>query len=301
MDPLPFFIVDVFAEEKYAGNQLAVIRCRGRSQTGSDFALTTPQMQRIALEMHFSETTFITSETPRQGGYDVRIFTPGSEVPFAGHPTLGTAHILRSEVIQQPLEQIVLNLKIGQIPVRFGTQPGSPAWMRQVPPSFGVQLNHVSLAALLNLSPTDMDERFPVEEVSTGLPFIIAPLKTLAALQRVRVDVERLPVVLASAQAKEVLVFCPQTHQPGNHLAARMFAHELGVPEDPATGSANGCLAAYLVKNRYFGSTSIDIRVEQGYEISRPSLLYLKAEQKDDQIIVQVGGKSITVARGELV
>jgi trans-2,3-dihydro-3-hydroxyanthranilate isomerase len=289
MKQLPFYIVDVFAEKKYAGNQLAVFR-RAEELSGTE-------MQALAREMNFSETTFILGDEERGQGFDVRIFTPAEEVPFAGHPTLGTAHVIRSEILKGKAEAITLNLKAGRIPVTFAADGNS--WMKQVEPEFGKQHPAEALAAILNLAAADIDDRFPVQEVSTGLPFSIVPLKTLAALKKARVDRDRYFAFIKDSWAKGILVFCPQAHEAGNDVSVRVFVDYFGVPEDPATGSGNGCLAGWLVRHRYFGRKSIDIRSEQGYEIDRPSLLLLKAEDDSGHIHISVGGKCITVARGE--
>ena len=291
MNKLPFYIVDVFAERKYAGNQLAVFREAG--------ALNGEEMQQLAREINFSETTFILRDEPRDGGYDVRIFTPGEEVPFAGHPTLGTAHIIRSEILNGKAEAITLNLKVGRIPVTFARDGYN--WMRQIEPEFGKFHAAENLAAVLGLPLSDLDERFPVQEVSTGLPFFIVPLKTLAALKKAKIDRDKYFSYIEDTRAKGVLVFCPQAHEAANDISVRVFVDYFGVPEDPATGSGNGCLAGYLVKHRYFGKESIDIRSEQGYEIGRPSLLLLRAEDGAGHIHISVGGKSIIVAMGEFV
>ena len=283
-----FTIVDVFAEEKYAGNQLAVVR--GAAD------LTDETLQKITREMNYSETSFILSEEERDGGYDVRIFTPGGEVPFAGHPTLGTAYVIRNEILATPAERVVLNLEAGEIPVAFG----DVLWMRQLPPSFGPELDPNRLARVLNLEEGDLDHRHPVQEVSTGLPAIIVPLRSLDALRRCRANWDLYRETAAAG--KNLYAFCPEPHGGGpGDLSARMFADDLGVPEDPATGSAAGCLAGYLVEHRYFGADAVEVRVEQGYEIQRPSLLYLRAEREGGGINVSVGGKVQLVARGELV
>jgi trans-2,3-dihydro-3-hydroxyanthranilate isomerase len=285
---LTFYIVDVFAEEKYAGNQLAVVR--------GGAGLPDETLQKIALEMNYSETTFVLSEEETEGGYDVRIFTPGDEIPFAGHPTLGTAYVIQYEILAGPVESITLKLKAGEIPVTFG----EVLWMRQLPPTFGATLDSALIAPTLNLEMADLDDRSPMQEVSTGLPALIVPLRDLDALQRCKVDWERHTEV--AGPGKNLYVFCPESHDDGpGDLSARMFANDPGVPEDPATGSAAGCLAAYLLGHAYLGTDSIDVRVEQGYEIGRPSLLYLQAARDGDQTTVHVGGKVQMVARGELV
>ncbi|MEJ2717435.1 MAG: PhzF family phenazine biosynthesis protein [Deltaproteobacteria bacterium] len=295
MGMLIFYLVDVFAEEKYAGNQLAVFR-------GGN-ALSDIEMQRIAREMNFSETTFIMSETPREGGFDVRIFTPREEVPFAGHPTLGTAHIIRHEMMTEGGGAIRLNLKVGQIPVMFGEGVGeqSTYWMKQIEPIFGETLSADVIAPVLGLSPNEIDHRFPIEEVSTGLPHILVPLRSIESLKRARVDRDLYFTFIEKRWAKPILIFCPEPHESRNDISVRMFADFFGVPEDPATGSGNGCLAGFLVRHRYFGRERIDIRSEQGYEIGRPSLLLLKAEEKDGHIQVSVGGNAITIAKGEFL
>ena len=288
------YIADVFAEKKYQGNQLAVIHCK---ETLSDV-----EMQRLANEMHFSETSYILSEEKRKGGYDVRIFTPQTEVPFAGHPTLGTAYVLQHEIIRQPVNKIALNLKIGQIEVELTYKKDrlNLLWMRQINPIFSQVIDPDSLSRVLNLNREEIDDKFPIQEVSTGLPFIIVPLKTLNALQNMEVTKDRYSKLTRNTQAKAIMFFCPQTCNPGKDLHARVFTYFYGMPEDPATGSANGCLAGYLVKHRYYGKPEIDIRVEQGYEIGRPSLLYLRAKETEGRIDVSVGGKVILVARGEI-
>jgi trans-2,3-dihydro-3-hydroxyanthranilate isomerase len=227
----------------------------------------------------------------------VRIFTPGEEVPFAGHPTLGTAAVIRSEILKGAADKVILNLKVGQIPVSFS--PDGYSWMRQVQPVFGPQHTVETFAPLLGLEPEDFDERFPIQEVSTGLPFFIVPLKTIAALKAARVNRELYFDLVSRTEAKGILIFSPETHEHGNDLSVRVFVDYFSVPEDPATGSGNGCLAGYLVEQRYFDRDTVDVRVEQGYEIGRPSLLLLKAQAEDSGIAIDVGGKSVSVARGE--
>ena len=291
MPKCKFYIVDVFAERKYEGNQLAVFIC--------DDVLFEAEMQKLSKEMNYSETTFITSKE----NFDVRIFTPEVELAFAGHPTLGTAFVIQQELIKSNVKTLLLNLKIGPIPVLFKYKSGKPdiLWMEQNPPTFGRFFDTELLSQILNLNEGDIDDRFPIQEVSTGEPFIIVPLKSLDALKRAKIDVEKCFNLVENTDAKSIMIFCSQTRKKGNDLSVRVFAHYQGVPEDPATGSANGCLAGYLVKYQYFIKKSINIRVEQGYEVGRPSLLYLKAEEiEDGNISVSVGGKVFLIAKGEL-
>ncbi len=256
-------------------------------------------MQVITREMNFSECTFILSREQHNNGHDVRIFTPGSEVPFAGHPTLGTAWIIRKYIIQKDVSTVILNLKVGQISVTFEK---NLLWMKQVEPIFGKTITDLDLvAASVNLSKDELDDRFPVQEVSTGLPFIIIPVKSLKSMKNASTNLEFHVKLLKQTNAKGVLLFCPEAHAKDHQLNVRVFAPLLGVPEDPATGSGNGCLAGYLVQHQYFGTSEIDVIVEQGYEINRPSLLHLSAKKKNSSIEVHVGGRVFLVAQGQIL
>ena len=235
-----FYIVDVFAEEKYAGNPLAVVK--------DTDGFSDKEMQQIAREMNYSETTFILSDEKQNCGFDVRIFTPKEEVPFAGHPTLGTAYIIRREILVNPVKEVVLNLKVGQVPVTFTDVDGQPdiLWMKQTPPEFGKILDLGDISRVLNIDEQEIDPRFPIQEVSTGLPFIIVPFRTLDAIKKCRIDRDRYFRLIENTDAKAILVFCPETYNPENDLNVRAFVDYYGIPEDPATGSANGCLAAQV-------------------------------------------------------
>ncbi len=290
-----FYILDVFAEKRYAGNQLAVVR------EGQRYA--DEEMQKIAREFNFSETTFILSENETDGAYGVRIFTPERELPFAGHPTLGTAWVIQREILGHEVDRVTLNLKAGLIPVDFSYQNGEAAEliMRQLQPEFGNEIDPARIAPVLQINESDLNPRFPVLEVSTGVFDLIVPLRTLDAQKRVKIDTAAYYNLIEGLSAKAILTFCPETYDPNCRLNVRFYADYFGVPEDPATGSANGCLAAYLVKQRYFGEESVDIRVEQGIEIGRPSVLHLMAEKTAEGINIRVGGRVIMVAKGELV
>ena len=285
-----FYIVDVFAERKFEGNQLAVFICEDE--------LKRREMLKIAREMNYSETTFITSVE----NYDVRIFTPDVEIPFAGHPTIGTAFVLQQEIIKDNVKKIHLKLKIGEIPVIFKYKSGEmeEIWIEQNPPTFAKCYDANLFSQILNLKDEDIDQRFPIQEVSTGLPFFIVPLKTLDALKRAKVDREKFDLV-ENTWAKLILIFCPETYNKGYDLSVRVFPVYGVVSEDPATGSGNGCLAAYLSKYQYFGKSNVDIRVQQGHEVGRPSVLSLRAKERNGEISVSVGGKAFIVAKGELI
>lgn len=282
-----FYITDVFCKEKYSGNQLATfVNCE---------SLGEYEMQQIAREINFSETTFITSNQPVDNGYNVRIFTPKAEIDFAGHPTIGTAFIIQKHIINEEVTRVNLNLRIGQIPVRI---TDNDLWMQQIQPLFGEQHNAKTIAKLLNISTSDIDKHFPIEEVSTGLPTTIVPLKTLDALKRASVNKEQYSQFISTAKGKCILLFCPEVYSEDENLSVRVFVDYLGIPEDPATGSSNGCLAGYLVKHKYFKTSEINIKVGQGYEINRSSILNLQAFPSEKGIEIIVGGKIIEIAEG---
>ena len=284
----------MFAEQKFSGNQLAVITNAGK--------IADSEMQKIANEMHFSETAFIQSDKQDNGGYNVRIFTPKLEVPFAGHPTIGAAYVIKQTIADKNTEEIILNLKIGQIPVTFGTKIDGKQtlWMKQIPAQFGKKYKKNLVTTLLGIDETDIDSKYPIQEVSTGLPFLIIPLNNLKAMKKARINQNILPQIIEETNAG-ILIFNPQTYDKKNKLNVRVFVDIYGIPEDPATGSANGCLAAYLSKHEYFGKKNIGISVEQGFEINRPSIINLKTESDGKNIEVYVGGHVLLIAKGKLI
>jgi len=287
-----FFITDVFTTRKYGGNPLATfVDCE---------SLSAQEMQQIAKEINFSETTFITSRQPRNGGYDVRIFTPNAEVEFAGHPTLGTAHIIRNKVLPTRANDLVLNLPIGPVPVTFADAAASATvvWMKQFAPKFGKQFDAATLARVLGIEPAAIDMDFPIEEISTGFPHIVVPLKSLAALKRAKVNTEHYRALVADGWAKIILVFSRESYEPSQSLSVRVFADFYGIPEDAATGSGNGALAAYLLRHKVLDSPNIDVLSGQGYEMGRPSTLALRASANASDIDVFVGGSVVDVAAG---
>jgi trans-2,3-dihydro-3-hydroxyanthranilate isomerase len=285
-------LVDVFARERYAGNQLAVVEDAG--------TLDDDEMQAFAAEIGFSETTFVAEQS--NDAWDVRIFTPEAEIPFAGHPTLGTAHVIREHVADGCPDSIVLDLGAGEIPVEVRESGGRETlWMTQRPPEFGSELSHEALAEVLSIDVARLDTAYPVQVISTGLPTIVVPLESRTALVDIEIDRAAYDAVTGDREAKNILAFCEDPRGDDNDLAVRVFAPFYGVPEDPATGSSNGCLAAYLVCHEYLDATEVDVRVEQGYEMGRPSLLHLKAHATAGRIKIEEGGNVVPVARGNLV
>lgn len=286
---MDFYIVDVFAEEKYQGNQLAVLV--------PDSDLTTEEMLQIAKEIHFSETSFIMSNKQENGGYDVRIFTPDVEVPFAGHPTLGTAYIINRIMENGKASKVVLNLPVGQIPVVFN---GDTLTMSQNEPSFGMKIDQLKFVAkVLNIQAEDIRTDFPIQLVSTGLPSIIVPLKTVDVVQRCIIDHVQFKRFLETYYECNLLVFSEEENRDQNCLRVRVFLNDTGYYEDPATGSANGNLAGYLLKYRFFDKDQLDVRVNQGYEIGRPSNVNIAAKLTNGTYDIQIGGKVQQIAKGD--
>jgi trans-2,3-dihydro-3-hydroxyanthranilate isomerase len=300
MKSLPFHIVDVFAEQKYKGNQLAVFE--------HDGLISTETMQAMAKEINFAETTFINTKTSTPDGYDVRIFTTEQEIPFAGHPTLGTAFVIREQIIKEPVNQVVLNLGVGKIPVDF---VGDKLWMQQINPIFGKDYPVDAIADLLGIALENMMPQFPILDVSTGLAFLIIPVKNLSALQTMKPNAEKMMAFLLknnlyktnnpTGKSMNFFVFTKETYSSENQLNGRMFyVEDEMMKEDSATGSANGCLLSYLLKTNFMGTDSVKIRVEQGYEIPRPSILYHDGHKiSENEFSIRIGGKVQAVSKGE--
>ena len=290
---------DVFTSNPLEGNSLAVF-FDGRG-------LSDPEMQAIAKEMNLSETTFVLPRDPkteRERGVRVRIFTVQEELPFAGHPTLGTAFALRGE---SGAQDIALDLNVGKVPVRFEETPGEPVFgeMTQVDPVFGIQHVREAVAQATGLSVEDFDSSLPIETVSTGLPYTITPLKSLAVIQKLRIDLHGANEYLAKTGGKFFYFVARETVEPSARLHARMLFYN---GEDPATGSAAGCAAAWMAAH---GVALSDERVliEQGVEMQRPSRIFVRAEHseknknksQDNRVVnVRVGGNAIEVMRGEV-
>jgi len=282
---------DVFSSKPLEGNSLAIF-FDGRG-------LSDAEMQSIAKEMNLSETTFILprdAAIERERGVRVRIFTVQEELPFAGHPTLGTAFALRG---QTSAEEIVLELNVGKVPVHFADREGEAAFgeMTQVDPIFGLQHDREAIAPLTGLRPQDFDDSLPVQTVSTGVPFTVVPLRSLAAMQNLQIDFNRAAEYLAKSNGKFFYFVTRETINPEARLHARMLFYN---GEDPATGSAAGCTAAWMAAH---GVAKPDERVliEQGLEMKRPSRIFVRASRADNRIVnVRVGGNSVEIMRGEL-
>jgi trans-2,3-dihydro-3-hydroxyanthranilate isomerase len=282
---------DVFSSHALEGNSLAVFSdARG---------LIDAEMQAIAKEMNLSETTFIfprDAEIERERGVRVRIFTVQEELPFAGHPTLGTAFSLRNG---STASEIALELNVGKVPVRFEQAPGQPTFgeMRQVDPQFGAVHEREAVARATGLSTDDFDPSLRIQTISTGLSFTVTPLKSLAVIQKLRVDLQRGSEYLQGTGGKFFYFVTRETVDPTAGLHARMLFYN---GEDPATGSAAGCAAAWMVAQ---GVAAPDDRVliEQGVEMQRPSRIFVRASKHDNRIVnVRVGGNAVEVIRGEV-
>jgi len=286
----PYVQVDVFTDRALEGNALAVFTdARG---------LTGAEMQAIARETNLSETTFVLPDPAATAGAParVRIFTVGEEVPFAGHPTLGTAFVLRGA---GRAREVVLALGVGDIPVAFEDREGGTfGEMRQRDPVFGKVHARDEVARALGLAPDDLAPGSPLQTVSTGLPFAIVELRSLATLQALRLEWARAEAYLARTDARLFYLVTRETVDPAATLHARMIFYG---GEDPATGSAAGCCAAWLVRHG-LAAPGERVVIEQGLEISRPSRIVVRAGRDGDRVAdVRVGGHVVDVARGELV
>ncbi len=289
-----FYLVDVFAERPYTGNQLAVVV--------GDEALSDETMQLLAAETNYSETTFVTPVPEADGGYRVRIFTPAREIAFAGHPILGTAWVLRqllSPVSSAPLR---LNLAVGQICVTFeGSAEGQELlWFLAPTVTAGPTCESEPMAEALGLSPLDFDAASPVQQMSAGTSAMIVPLRGLDALRRSRLDLAVYASLAASGYPPLVYLFCRETHHAANDFCARFFFEAHGVREDPATGNGAAFLGAYLLEHPLIPGSSFSLRIEQGYELGRPSLVMLRARRVEGRHEVSVGGAVVPAVRGVL-
>jgi trans-2,3-dihydro-3-hydroxyanthranilate isomerase len=288
---LPFVQFDVFTNRSFEGNSLAIFPNAN--------GLSDQQMQALAKEMNLSETTFIERQDPsieKERGIKVRIFTVAEELPFAGHPTLGTAFHLRGDS-QAP--QVTLDLKVGKVPVQFEDHPGEPAFgeMKQVDPKFGPPHDREAVVRAANLRDGDIDPSLPIQTVSTGLPFTIVPLRGLEIARNLNIDIRSSAQYLERAGGSFFYFVSREVEQPGARLHARMLFYN---GEDPATGSAAGCAAAWMVAHNV-AKPDERVMIEQGLEMKRPSRIFVRSSRQDDRVVnVRVGGNAVQVLRGEV-
>jgi trans-2,3-dihydro-3-hydroxyanthranilate isomerase len=300
-----FLQVDVFTDKAFGGNPLAVFPDAG--------GLTTEEMQRITREMNLSETTFVLPSEDVEADFKVRIFTPKAEVPFAGHPLVGThwalAHLGRVE-LQEPVTQVRFELGVGVLPADLHVAEG---WVEKVVitadrPSFHAILeDYVDLAAGLGLPFEAIGGAgWPVQVVSTGFPQMMVPIRSLADVRRLdpgAFNINALNRACKAVGTDVVLVFSLETERSESTIHVRVFAPAHGVPEDPATGSANANLGAYLVHHRVvsIASPTVFIVSEQGLEMGRPGTLYVEVDHTDGQpTAVRVGGSVVPVVEGTI-
>ena len=298
-----FVHVDVFASTPLSGNPLYVFTdARGLSEA---------EMQALARETHLYETTFAfprDASTERERGVSVRIFTPDGEIPFAGHPILGTAAVLRNlrrvhgsdlGPATESASKIILDLKIGKVPVSFSadTSGNIIGEMTQMAPTFGPVHDKAAIAQLHGLAPSDIADDGPIETVSTGMPFTIVPLKRLSVLESLRIDKEKMTAFLARQHDKFGFYHVTRdTGEPGVTLRARCLNLN---GEDPATGSAAGCAVTWLVRNVITASNQV-IHIRQGIEMKRPSDIFARATKEGDKIVnVRVGGRTVQIMEGD--
>ncbi len=285
-----FYQVDVFSNKLFGGNPLAVFL------NGEDFA--EYQLQQVAKEMNLSETTFISPPSHPDADFDVRIFTPGKEIPFAGHPTLGTAFVLKhAGLIPSTKNHLLLNFKSGLVSVYL--QDDGIILMKtpkgKILKTFS---NNKEVAESLGLKVNNIGPDLPIQTVTTGFPALLVPITTLESIKEMVVDLVLLKPLLEQEKVDMVYPFTRQTFDQKNSIHARGFAPFIGIPEDPGTGSAASALGFYLHEKN---PKEKDLRIEQGYEIKRPSNIFVEivvAEGRTNEI--RVGGRVRLVLKGTL-
>ncbi len=290
MRRFPVVTVDAFASRALEGNQLAVFTdARG---------LSDAEMQALAREMRLAETTFIIPRgeaVERERGVAVRIFTIAEELPFAGHPTLGTAFVLANS---RDVEEVTLELKVGPIAVRFVERDGGRfGEMTQHDPVFGIKHRPADIVDAAGLPLDAIDTSVPIETVSTGFPFAIVPLRSLDAIKALNLDLRRTDEYLRGSDARLLYFVTRDTGSEAARLHARMIFY---AGEDPATGSAAGCAAAWMVRHG-IARPDEHVMIEQGIEAKRPSRIFVRASQDGSRVHnVRVGGYCVEVLRGEV-
>ncbi len=290
----PFHIVDVFAEKPYAGNPLAVVL-----ETDE---LPESAMQAIAAETNYSETAFVATDPDPDGAFRVRLFTPAREIGFAGHPILGTGWVVRQHVLAGEKDFVWLRFAIGDVSVTFeANDDGDLAWFRAPPMSLGMIVPREEMAAAIGLSPEDIARGSPVQQVSAGTSALVVPITSQRALQQSRLDLHAFRSLAARGLPPLTYLYCSESHDAANHLCARFFFEAHGVREDPATGNGAAFLGAYLLEHNVFPQAELDLRIEQGHEVRRPSLVRLRARKGESSREVDVGGRVFPVVSGELL
>ncbi|MDT5062370.1 MAG: trans-2,3-dihydro-3-hydroxyanthranilate isomerase [Acidobacteriota bacterium] len=300
MRKLRYHLVDVFTDRAFGGNPLAVCT-NGRG-------LSSELMQSIAKELNLSEMTFVLPPEDSSNDYRVRIFTPGSELPMAGHPTVGTSFILaREHMIELGAEETTIKLEegVGTIPVTIKFKDGAPdlIWMQQPLPIFGPRIEDVrGVAEMLSIAPEAIETRWPIEIVSCGVPFLYVPLKNLQAARNIKFRLDVWERVMGNSGVSEVFVFTKETELDGSSVHSRMFAPAIGIYEDPATGAASGPLGCYLVRHEVLpASQRSEFTSEQGIEMGRPSIIKIIIEQGAGEISrVRIGGQCVFMGEGYL-
>ena len=288
------YMVDVFAEQRYAGNPLAVI-------VGDEF-LPAENMQQIAAEMNFSETTFVLSRPGADGGYRMRIFTPSREIEFTGHPLLGTAWVVRRHLVEGSSQHIQLNTPVGPVMVRFegDGEGGEIVWFIAPQMILGAVAPPEAVATVLGLGMDDIDQRTPIQVVSAGTSAMMVPVNSLDALKRSRLDLDRYSELMAAGFPPLLYVHTRETVAAENDICVRFFFDAHGVREDPATGNGAAFFGAYMLEHEDVPTDGISLRIEQGYEVRRPSLIMLQAAIIDGSPVVRVGGHVVPTVSGEL-
>ncbi|MFQ3173800.1 MAG: trans-2,3-dihydro-3-hydroxyanthranilate isomerase [Flavobacterium sp.] len=282
---ISFYIVDVFAEKKYAGNQLAVFM-------GAD-DLSTEEMQKIACEINFAESTFVTKLKPENNAAEIRIFTPEHEMQFAGHPIIGTSWVLMNKVFKSQPQSCSLSVPIGAIPVH---QSGDLVWLQASQPKFLKTFFKEDLLSFSNLCLGDFDADFPIQEVTTGSAFVIIPLKNKKAIEEIKFDLIKMNDWLqTNCETKHRALYFYCFHE--KKLITRMFCIEKNqLIEDAATGSASTCLQAFLLK---YYSAEIQTINYQGDFINRSSQIYFDGKVTENYFDIKIGGKTQFIAKGE--
>jgi trans-2,3-dihydro-3-hydroxyanthranilate isomerase len=301
---LKFYQADVFTDVPFGGNPVAVV---------PDAAgLSDQELQQIAREMNLSETVFVFPPSDPAASIKIRIFTPTQEIPFAGHPTLGAFFVLAKLgrfTFKEPVTRLLHECNIGLFPVELHVRKREVhrVVMSQPKPQFLGTVEPVKdlfeVANALGLSKSLITgTKFPVEMVSTGLPVMIVPVRTLTAVRSIVPNVTAINELCARYGANGIMVFTTMTVEEQSTVHTRMFAPPIGVMEDPATGSASGALGAYLVQNGVVSvGPTTEIIAEQGYEVERPSRILIQVESDDDAIQeVKVGGQAVMVLEGTL-